>query len=56
MGLIVPPAIPTVTAEGDTSNYDYYPEDDGEEMHHLTHPQLKEFEIFNRVVSGKNHQ
>ena len=43
MGLIVPPAIPMVTAEGDILNYDY--------ASSLT------FTIeFNEVVSGINHQ
>jgi serine/threonine protein kinase len=44
--LIVPPIAPTVTTEGDTANYDFYPEEVTEEAANLT---LEEREMFHSI-------
>ena len=52
--LISPPAAPTVgDSNGDTSNYDFYPEDDSEEVNTMTYAERKEFEGFDKILNRK---
>jgi protein kinase X len=48
--LIVPPFVPMVKSDGDTSNYDYYPEEITEEICNLTKDERQMFEEFDRIL------
>lgn len=51
--LILSPLIPTVAMEGDTSNYDYYPEETIEEPNNLNSEERKMFEAINTILDRK---
>ena len=52
--MIQPPAAPTLTdSNGDTSNYDFYPEDDSEDVNQLTHSERMSFEGFDKILNRK---
>lgn len=48
--LAVPPFVPSVKTEGDTSNYDYYPEEVTEEICNLTLIEREMFDAFDRIL------
>lgn len=48
--LIVPPFVPMVKSDGDTSNFDYYPEEMTEEICNLTQTERTMFEEFDRIL------
>ena len=48
--LIIPPFVPTVKSEGDTSNYDYYPEEMTEELGNLTREERQMFAEFDVIL------
>eukprot|EP01032_Pedospumella_encystans_P019932 gene19932-22657_t len=48
--LIVPPLAPTVTAEADSSNYDYYPEETVEEASNLTQEERMMFQALDEIL------
>lgn len=48
--LVVPPFVPTILAEGDTSNFDYYPEEDIEEKSMLTFEEREAFAAYDTCV------
>lgn len=49
-GLLLPPVVPTVTSEGDTSNYDLYPDESFEEQANLTSAEREMFREFDRIL------
>ena len=48
--LLVPPFVPTVKSDGDTSNYDYYPEEAVEEIGNLTKEERAMFNEFDVLL------
>lgn len=48
--LLVPPLVPTVLAEGDTSNFDFYPEEALEEPAHMTTEERKLFGTIDEIL------
>ena len=48
--LVVPPYVPTILAEGDTSNFDYYKEEEVEEKSMLTLEEREAFAAFDVCV------
>lgn len=48
--LIMPPVVPTVASEGDTSNFDFFPEEGVEESCKLTQEQREMFYEFDRIL------
>lgn len=48
--LIVPPVAPTVTAEADTSNFDFYPEETVEEASNLTQEERIMFQALDEIL------
>ena len=48
--LVVPPCVPTILADGDTSNFDYYAEEEVEEKSMLTIEEREAFEAFDVCV------
>ncbi len=48
--LLMPPAVPTVTSEGDASNFDLYPEETTEEAANLTSAEREMFREFDRIL------
>ena len=48
--LILPPYVPTVLSEGDSSNFDYYPEEDVEDTSNLTADQRNAFAELDLIV------
>ncbi len=49
--LLLPPFQPTVEVDGDTSNYDFFPEELSEEPSNLTNKQRLLFREFDRILS-----
>jgi len=49
--LLMPPAVPTVAIDGDTSNYDFFPEEALEEPSNLTAKQREMFQKFDEILS-----
>jgi hypothetical protein len=50
--LVMPPSVPSVLTEGDTSNYDFYPEEGAEasEASTLTFEERELFRDFDRIL------
>lgn len=48
--LIAPPIAPTVSSDGDSSNYDYYPEETVEEASNLTFEEREMFKEFDAIL------
>ncbi|RYH05349.1 hypothetical protein EON65_44970 [archaeon] len=48
--LIVPLLVPTVMAEGDTSNFDFYPEESIEQPANLTQDERKMFQVLDELL------
>lgn len=48
--LVVPPILPSIHSDGDTSNFDYYPEEAMEEVSNLTSAQRELFYEFDRIL------
>jgi protein kinase X len=48
--LVEPPFIPSVKSDGDTSNYDFYPEELTEELCNLTLAEREMFDAFDRIL------
>ena len=48
--LIVPVVLPTISGEGDTSNFDFYEEEAVEEVSNLTSSERELFHEFDRVL------
>lgn len=48
--LIVPPITPSVSGDGDTANFDYYPEEATEEISNLATAERAMFRDFERIV------
>jgi protein kinase X len=48
--LLMPPAVPTVTSDGDTSNFDLYPDETTEEQANLTSQEREMFREFDRIL------
>lgn len=48
--LVVPPLVPSIKTEGDTSNYDYYPEEVSDEIGNLTRAERVMFDEFDRIL------
>jgi len=54
--LIVPPMAPTVTFEGDSSNYDYFPEEAVEEASNLTQDERAMFDGLDEILDRPKQQ
>jgi protein kinase X len=48
--LIMPPMVPTVTSDGDTSNFDIYPDENVEEHGNLTSEEREQFREIDRIL------
>lgn len=48
--LIIPPVIPTVTSEGDSSNYDFYPDETIDEPSNLNYEERQLFTVFDEIL------
>ena len=48
--LMVPPVVPTVHSDGDTSNFDVYEEEAAEEVSNLTSAERTLFHEFDRIL------
>jgi len=48
--LTVPPFVPTLKSDGDTCNYDFYPEEATEEIGNLNQSERAMFEEFDRIL------
>ena len=48
--LIVPPVVPTIHSDGDTSNFDFYEEESTEEVSNLTSAERTLFYEFDRIL------
>ena len=48
--LLMPPAVPTVTSDGDASNFDLYPDETTEEPANLTSIEREMFREFDRIL------
>ena len=48
--LIVPPLVPSTKSDGDTSNYDYYPEEVSDEIGNLTQAEREMFYEFDHIL------
>ena len=46
----MPPFVPTVKSDGDTSNYDFYPEEMTEELGNLTKEERQMFAEFDVIL------
>lgn len=49
-GLLMPPLVPTVTSDGDSSNFDVYPDETVEEKANLTSAEREMFREFDRIL------
>lgn len=52
--LITPPAAPSMEIDGDTSNYDFYEEDDSEVVNNLSATQRDDFILFDSIIGKMN--
>ena len=48
--LLMPPIVPLVIAEGDSSNYDYYPDEGPEDQSNLTVSERQLFREFDEIL------
>ena len=48
--MIVPPFVPSIKSDGDTCNFDFYPEETTEEIGNLTQTERQMFEEFDRIL------
>ncbi len=52
---IVPPVVPTVLGDGDSSNFDFYPDESVEEPSNLSHEERELFHEFDRILDRPVH-
>ena len=52
--LLMPPIVPLVIAEGDTSNYDFYPDEMPEDQSNLTVDERQLFREFDEILERKS--
>ena len=49
-GLLMPPVVPSVASNGDSSNFDIYPDESVEEQANLTSAEREMFREFDRIL------